>query len=375
MKINKMTVLTILAIVLITVAPASAYFSTQSVETKAERMTEIAENAREKALNSVSLVQADETAMSKIIDAGLDAQFYDNVSLLVEEGTVYESIAYGTWEADTDGQGWIALDDAKQALLDMEYEDSISYSQEALEIFRGVLKSIHVILLEAEVEVGQIIEPQILQEAIERSTEKILELKNLLADTEMLTKLDTAEALLQDAQSALGSDQIDDAKNNLKEANSLISQVCQDLRDIAQEFNPQRITDYCEGAYQYRERFRERFGQARTEGFDVDGFLQGLGYQNEEDFMARFQEMIQNAEGIEDVKNVLQDLEEIGRLMRNLDQSFTQEMGYYRAQYGQTGSAGGFGQEATYGGYGQQSNELGNKGSYGSGQMGSGGNR
>ena len=120
-------------------------------------MTEIAENAREKALNSVSLVQADETAMSKIIDAGLDAQFYDNVSLLVEEGTVYESIAYGTWEADTDGQGWIALDDAKQALLDMEYEDSISYSQEALEIFRGVLKSIHVILLEAEVEVGQII--------------------------------------------------------------------------------------------------------------------------------------------------------------------------------------------------------------------------
>ena len=340
MKRSKIAVLAILLTVLITAAPASAYFSAQSVDTKAERMIEIAEEAREKVLDLVSLVKADETAMENITDVGLDSQFYDNVSLLVEEGTTY-----GTWEAESDGQGWNALVDAKQALIEMKYEDAISYSRDALEIFRGVL------------------EPQILQEAIDRSLDKILELRDLLADTEMLAKLDSAELLLQDAQSALDSNQIDDAKNSLRDANSLISQVCQDLRDIAQEFNPQRITEYCEGAYRYRERFRERFGQARTEGFDVDGFLQSLGYQNEEDFMTRFQEMIQNAGGTEDIENSLQDLEEIGKLMRDLDQTFTQEMGQYRQQHGQTGSTGGFGQETINGGYGQQNGDTGTRGS------------
>ena len=365
MKRSKIAVLAILLTVLITAAPASAYFSAQSVDTKAERMIEIAEEAREKVLDLVSLVKADETAMENITDVGLDSQFYDNVSLLVEEGTTY-----GTWEAESDGQGWNALVDAKQALIEMEYEDAISYSRDALEIFRGVLKSIQMILSEADVTIGQIIEPQILQEAIDRSLDKILELRDLLADTEMLAKLDSAELLLQDAQSALDSNQIDDAKNSLRDANSLISQVCQDLRDIAREFNPQRITEYCEGAYRYRERFRERFGQARTEGFDVDGFLQSLGYQNEEDFMTRFQEMIQNAGGTEDIENSLQDLEEIGKLMRDLDQTFTQEMGQYRQQHGQTGSTGGFGQETINGGYEHQNGNTGTKGSDSTDQMG-----
>ncbi|MEJ2105307.1 MAG: hypothetical protein P8X47_12135, partial [Ignavibacteriaceae bacterium] len=113
------------------------------------------------------------------------------------------------------------------------------------------------ILIEADVEIGQIVAPQIIQQAIDRSLNKILEPQDLLADPEILAKLDSAEGLLQDAQSALDSDQIDDAKNSLRDANSLISQVCQELRDIAREFNPQRIIDYCEGAYRYRERFRE----------------------------------------------------------------------------------------------------------------------
>ena len=369
MKNNKIAVLAILVVILIMAAPVSAYFSSQSIDTKAERMIEIAEDAREKVLVLISSVVSDEAAMENITEAGLDGQCYDNVSLLVEEGTTY-----GTWEADSDGEGWIALVNAKQALSEMEYEDSISYSRDSLEISRTVLKSIQLILYTADVDIGQIIEPQILQEAIERSLDKILELKNLLADTEMLAKLDTAETLLQDAQSALDSDQIENAKDSLRDANALISQVCQDLQEIARKFNPQRITDYCEGAYQYRERFRERFGQARNEGFDVDEFFQGLGYQNEEEFMARFQEMIQNAEGTEDFEDTLQELEEIGRLLRDLDQNFTQEMGHYRAQHGQSGSTGGFGQEANYGGHGQQSNDDGIKGNTGSGQMGFGGN-
>ncbi len=74
--------------------------------------------------------------------------------------------------------------------------------------------------------------------------------------------------------------------------------------------------------------------------------------------MARFQEMIENAKGTEDIE----DLEEIGRLIREMDQNLTQEMGRHRAQHGQAGSGSGFGQ--TNGGYG---------GSSGSGQPGFGG--
>jgi hypothetical protein len=126
------------------------------------------------------------------------------------------------------------------------------------------------------------------------------------------------------------------------------------------------------------ERFRGRFGQAETEGFDVNGFLEGFGYQNEDEFMARFQEMIENAKETEDID----DLGEIGRIIRGMDQNLNQEMGHHRAQYGQTGSSGGFGQEQNGSGFGQESSgsgygQEGSGSGYGvsggSGQMGFGG--
>jgi hypothetical protein len=363
MKISKILILTILVTIIVMAAPASAYFSSQSIDTKAERIVEIAGEARDRVLDLVALVEADETAMEKITDAGLDEQFYGNVSLCVE-----------------DGEGLTALNRAYELLLAEEYEDAIDSAREALEIFRDVLRSIHVILCEAEVEVGLLLDPQIVQEAIERSVDRITELRAILADTEMLAKLDEAEELVNQAEVLLELEEIDAAKDNLREANVLISQVCQDLKQIAQELDPQRIRDYCEGAYHYRERFRERFGQAGTEGFDVDGFLQGYGYQNEDDFMARFQEMIQNAEGTEEIQNALEDLEEIGKMIREMDQNLTQEMGHYRAQHGQTGSMGGYGQDGSTGGFGQngsgyaqEGSGSGSGGSSGSGQMGFGG--
>ena len=187
----------------------------------------------------------------------------------------------------------------------------------------------------------------------------------------MLTE---AQGLLDEAQTYLDQENLDAAKESLEDANQLISQVCQDLREIAQELNPQRITNYCEGAFRHRETFRERFGQAESEGFDVDGFLEQFGYQNEEDFMARFQEMIQNAQNAEDIEDVLDDLEAIGQLIRQMDQSLTQEMSHHRAQHGQAG--GGFGQQDADTGYGQNggSSEQGTGNGYGqnSGESNSG---
>jgi tetratricopeptide (TPR) repeat protein len=365
MKTSKILILSILLAIVVMAAPASAYFSSQSTETKAERMVEIADGALDRVMDLVALVEADETAMDKITDAELDDKFDDNVSLC-EEG----------------GEGWAALETANDHLEAGEYEEAIDSAREALEIFRDALRSIHVILCEADIEVGELLDPQILQDAIERSFDRITELRSILADTEMLAKLDDAEELLDQAQGLLEQEEIDAAKDSLREANVLISQVCQELKQIAQELEPQRIKDYCEGAFQYRERFRERFGEAGTEGFDVDGFLQGYGYQNEDDFLARFQEMIRNAEGTEEIQNALEDLEEIGRMIREMDQNLTQEMGHYRAQHGQTGSMGAYGQDGSTGGFGnngigyqQEGSGSSSGGSSGSGQMGFGGDQ
>jgi len=374
MKTSRIAVLMILVAVIAMAAPASAYFSSQSLETKAERMVEIAEEAQEKVLNLVDIVESNATVMELIIDAELDGQFYDNVSLCVEAGTTV-----GGEITTENGTGWTYLDAANKALLAGEYEDAIDNAREALTVFREVLRSIYAILWEAGVETEQLLAPQVISDAIERSLERIEELRNLLSEeAEVISKLDEAEDLLNEAKDLLLLDEVEDAKDKLKEANDLISQVCQYLKEVAEELNPYRVRGYLDEAYRYRERFRERFGHAWDEEFDVNGFLQTCGYQNEEEFMARFQEMIENAQGTENIEDVIQDLDEIGRMIREMDAALTQEMDRHRARYGQeeAGSGSGYGQNGGSG-YGQGSSgtsggQYGGSGS-GFGSMGGGG--
>jgi len=360
MKTKKVVVLTILVAIIALAAPASAVFSSQSIGNKAENIVQIAENAQQSLMDLVAFVTADADAMNLITEVELEDDFFGNVSLCVEEGTTF-----GDWTANEDGEGWTRLEDANSALTAEEYEDAIDYAKEALTIFRDAIRSIHVILCEAGVEIGQLLEPEVLQEAIDRSQDRIEQLRDLLADEDMRAMLDDAEGLLVEAQAYLDSEDMDDAKDSLRAANELISQVCQDLRQIAKELNPQRIRNYCEEAFRYRERFRGRFGEAENEGFDVDGFLQQFGYQNEDDFMARFQEMIQNTQNGEDLEDVLDDLEDIGHLIRQMDQNLTQELQHHRAQHGQEGTDSGFGQNS--GGYGQEGGTSGYGGQEGSG--------
>jgi tetratricopeptide (TPR) repeat protein len=328
MKTSKIAILAILVSVIVMAAPASAYIMSQNIETKAERMAEIADKARDTVMDLVDRVEADTTAMELIIAAELDEQFYGNVSICVKAGTIVN----GTVVTD-DGEGLIYLNRANQSLLAGEYEDAIDNAREALTIFRDVLRSINGILCDAGVETGQILDAQILQEAIERSLDRIEQLRALLADEELLGNLTDAEDLLNDAQYSLESGEIEDAKHALIAANSIISNVCQQLKEIAHELNPSRIECYLGKTHLYRERFRERFGHAWDEEIDVDKFLQALGYQNEEEFMAKFQEMIENAQGAEDIKDAIQSLKEIGQMIQKTDSALTQEFGCHRRGY------------------------------------------
>jgi len=342
-----------IALLLVSLGSIAAVWGQPTLETRANRIVEVAVEASERVGDLIILIDLNETVETMIDEAGYTEAYEKNITLY--------------------GEGVEKVEDANECLADFDYEGAIDNATEALSIFREVYRSINYILYNSDVKVGQFLDVEDLEAAIERSKERVNELKDLISvDSSIYEKLLDAESYLTQALEYL-PDNIDEAKASLKDANILISEVCQYLKEIAQELNPQRIRDYCEGAYQYRERFRYRFEQAETEGFDVDGFLKGHGYQNEDEFMARFQEMIQNAEGAEDIEDVLYDLEEIGRLIRGMDQNLTQEMGRYRAQHGQTGSTGGFGQEATGSGYGQEGSGYG--GSGGSGQMGFGGSQ
>ena len=331
---KRITVTIALTLLLVSIGSAVVVLGQPTLETRATRIVEVAEEASEKVGDIIVLIDTNETLQDKIDDAGLTDAFEGNV-------TIY-------WE----GVG--KVDDAGDSLAFYDYEGAIANSTEALSIFREVYRSINSILCDSDVKLGQFVDVEELEEAVERSQERVDELRELIsADSPIYDKLIDAEGILTQALEFL-PDKLEEAKASLREAGILISEVCQYLKEVAQELNPQRIKDYCEGAYQYMERFRERFGQAGTEGFDVDGFLQGFGYQNEDDFMARFQEMIQNAEGTEHVEDVLDDLEKIGRLIREMDQNLTQEMSHYRAQCGRSESGNGLGQESSGSGYGQE---------------------
>ncbi|MEJ2243897.1 MAG: hypothetical protein P8X87_05095 [Candidatus Bathyarchaeota archaeon] len=330
MRKNKIAILMILVTVAVMIAPASAYFAGQTVKTKAERMVEIADGALERVMDLAETVDTNDTIVDLLTSAGLYDYYLGNVSLCKENG-----------------EGWTYLNDAKEAMEadEPDYEAVIDDARDALEIFRDVLQAINGMLIDVGVETCPVCDENTIEEAIERSQERIDSLIALLADEEILTSLDQAQGNLTAAIDALPTD-VEEAKDYLQTANQIISEVCQSLRGIARELNPGRIKGYLENAYQHRERMRERYRGAWENEEDIDEFLQGLGYQNEEEFMNQFQEMIQNAQDAETVEEAIETLKEMGQMLRNMDNSFNQKMGNYGEEQGQQqmpGNGSGFG--------------------------------
>ena len=323
-----------LMLLLISVGSVSAVLTGQSPENRANRIVEIAENAAEKVDELIERVEANPDALELIGTA----EFLGNVTLY-DEGV----------ENVSNANAALGIDD---------YEGAIANATEALNIFREAYKSIQIMLNDYDVKIEPLVDVDKLEEAIIRSLDRVEELKVLISpDAPIYQKLIDAEGNLTKALSFL-PDNVEDAKSSLREANVLFGEISQYLKQVAQELTPSRIRDYCEIAGQYRERFREQFRGGWDEGFDVNGFLQTQGYQNEDDFMARFNEMIEQAKGTEDIE----DLEEIGRTIREMDRTLTEEMARHRARHGQEATGSGYGQNA--GGYG---------GNAGSGYAGPGG--
>ena len=321
MKNNKIAILMIIITVAVMIAPASAYFSSQNVETKAERMVTIAENALEAVMDLAQTVESNTTIMGLLVVAELDTNFYGNVSLCVENGTIVNGV-----EVTQNGTGWEALNASKEALLAAleteDYEVAIEEAQEALGIFRDVLKAINGMLIDVGVETCQTCDAEAIQEAIERSQDRITSLTEIIADEEMLTILDEAQGNLTAALNALPD--VDLAKDYLQTANELISEVCQNLKTIAQDLNPGRIRSYIAKAYKNNERVQERFRNTWKNQDDINEFLQGLGYENEEEFLEHFDAMIEKAQNAKTVKEAAKTLQDLGKMMQNTDDCLNQ---------------------------------------------------
>ena len=126
----------------------------------------------------------------------------------------------------------------------------------------------------------------------------------------------------------------------------MISCAHQILKDIAKESNQLRIDNYLNQMGRSRERVRDRYQYADSEGVDVELVIQSMGYQNMDEFTDSLQQMIQNPRINTDFKGAINDLKETGQLIREMDQSLTQEMNNHGAQHGQSmiGSGSGNGQ-------------------------------
>jgi tetratricopeptide (TPR) repeat protein len=343
MNKKQLVVLAMLASVIMAAAPVSAIFYGQGQiqATPAEELVEVADRAEQQVKNLIDLVYANETALEMIENVGLIDELENNVTLY--------------------GEGVGNLTAAHNALEIGDYEGAVDYATEALSIFREVFSSIYMILENAGLQKGQLVDNQGLLEAMTRQLQRIDRLREILpedAPEAIVQLLDDAEALLDidAARALLLEGKATEVMSNLQEAKELISQVYDYFKEQAEESNTWRIYGYCE---RVRERIQERFRQGNQSGIDFTDVLELLGYQSENQFMENLENMIQTAQGKSgNLQNALQDLDAIGQMIQEMDQALTQKMnqnGYGSGSNGGSGSGSGPGNSNTGSGYGRGS--------------------
>lgn len=231
------------------------------------------------------------------------------------------------------------LEDAKNAILEDDFESAIEGIIEALGIFRDVLKSVNTLLVEAGYNPYGLADNQGFLEALVRARARIAYLRVIFEDdSEVQAILDEAEQYLETAGQVY-EDDLSEATYYLRQAHQLISEVHAILKEQAGLSNEWRIFDYCEKA---RERTRNRFRYGSDQGVNIDAFLESLGYQNQNQFMEILEGLIQDANSnTENFQDSLDILEDIGNMIRQMDGELTQEMNRHQNRYGSGGSGGG----------------------------------
>jgi hypothetical protein len=331
MKQRRIAALAMLVSIIIAATPAMFYVQGQIQASPEEEIVKMVDRAEQQVKSLIDLVYANETALKTIEDFDLLDELEGNVTLY--------------------NQGVENLTGAHSALESTDYEGVSANAMEALRIFRAVFRSIHIILEDAGLQKGHLVDSQGLLEAITRSLERIDRLRAIIsADaTEVLALLDQAEAHLDidAARELLLEGKVNQVVSNLEQANQLISQVYQYLKGIAEESDTWRIYSYCQGI---QERTEERFRYGSQQGINVTAFLESLGYQSENQFMEILQNMTQTAQGkTGDFKSAMLYLEAISQMVQQMDQALVQEINRRQGSLGYGGGGSGSGAGSGFG--------------------------
>ncbi len=332
-----MTTFAILASVLLAMTTVVILAQGQVQVSSEENFLKLVERARDQVQNLIDLVYANETALQQIENLGLLDELEANVTIYKDEGL-------------------FKLAAAQQTLADSDYDAALDSAVGALRVFREVYISINVILEAADLRKGLLIENQELLEAINRELERIDNLREILpAETpqEILDLLTDTEASLSEARELLLDGYATEAESAFLNVKANISTVYLYLKTQAEESNTWRLRNYYEGL---QERIRERFRYGREQGIDFTDVLQSYGYQDENQFIEELQNRAQRAQGEQNFDSAIQECEEAGQMVQQMEQALNQEINKQQKQNGSGfGSMGsGFGSGSGYGGNGGQ---------------------
>jgi tetratricopeptide (TPR) repeat protein len=220
----------LLPLLMLTLVPISmSYAQTPATSEKhderAEKFVAMVEQAGEKVGDFINLIYANQTAIDAITKAGLKAELDANQTQF--------NYANNT-----------LLNNARTALTAGDFSGAIANATQALGIFRDVFKAINAILVDSKVQRGQLIEAQGLIEAMERAMDRIQKLRKYTSDPSILALLDEAESNVTATRELLSQGKVNEAVQDLKQANQLISQAYLAIVKKAEELYAKRIEAY-----------------------------------------------------------------------------------------------------------------------------------
>jgi hypothetical protein len=300
-----MVALTLITIMLVTIsanffAEAASQDSTQTLLT----LTQQTKNQLDALINQI---KENETTLQTAENYGLRNSFDGNVSLYaqgVENLTLAESqFASGNY------------DSAQASLI------------QALNTFHMVYTSMNSILNICDPQ-PELVDAQGLLEANNRAREQINWLRTVVPEnaTNTLALLNQAENCfnINSLNQLTTQEKITQTIANMEQGNALLAQVYQFLKTQGEESDSWRLTNYCNNMIAM---IQERFQYGNTQGVDVNGFMQSMGYNNEAEYIAELQQRIQEITSQPgDIQNKFASLNELSGLIQNTDQALNQEI-------------------------------------------------
>ena len=309
MTLKKISILMLISLMVLSsftamALPTNLNQQANAEKTRAEKIIWIADSAKRRVEVLINITLANATVLEMINSTGLNASLQGNLTLFNE--------------------GVILLENATDEFNNGNYENATIYAIEALKVFRDVFRNINRILCQANVKKGEIIDAQGLLQAMNRALlriEKIRELMNRSQiENETITQtLEEAKQLLNitEAISMLQQGNVTRVAHNLAEANRLIAQATQMLKNELRQKLIERIEHFKAMIRQRIEKIKERLQKMNMTGKDLLG---PWGFKSMEEFRGKIIEIINRTRDQIRAGNwtIVGNLKAVGRWMHRL---------------------------------------------------------